>query len=127
MVANIVPVVTPLSHTLQISMVSPPTDLGTRKLPHFGGGTGARCRPLTVHPSIEGWLLNKSLVCVDMTSPKYLPIFTVGNTRYFFDRRVRQLRNIASPHDFVELSSLEMAVIEFHLAATDSIRFEAET
>ena len=38
----------------------------------------------------------------DATYPRMLPRIKVGNTIYFVDARLRQLRNVENPHDFID-------------------------
>jgi hypothetical protein len=37
-------------------------------------------------------------------NPQQLPIVTIGTKYYFIDRRLRQLRNIAIPNDFIHFN-----------------------
>lgn len=38
----------------------------------------------------------------DMGKPKKLPTVTLGGKTYFIDRRLKQLRNVENPHDYVD-------------------------
>jgi len=40
---------------------------------------------------------------------KILPIVKENDTEYFFDERLRQLRNIKNPHDYIDLNEFEVA------------------
>lgn len=40
---------------------------------------------------------------------KMLPIIKENGKRYFFDERLRQLRNIKNPHDYIDLNEFEVA------------------
>ena len=40
---------------------------------------------------------------------RMLPIVKENDTEYFFDKRLRQLRNIKNPHDYVDLNEFEVA------------------
>jgi hypothetical protein len=39
---------------------------------------------------------------------RMLPIVTYERKRWFFDERLRQLRNIKNPHEWIELNEFEM-------------------
>ena len=46
------------------------------------------------------------MTCKDIL-PRMLPIVSIGDgKRYFFDKRLRQLRNIDNPHDYIEFKNL---------------------
>ncbi|VVB76105.1 Uncharacterised protein [uncultured archaeon] len=34
--------------------------------------------------------------------PRMLPIVQVGNKRYFLDERLKQLRNVKNPYDYID-------------------------
>lgn len=40
--------------------------------------------------------------------PKMLPVVQEEDKEYFFDERLRQLRNVRNPHDFRDLDDFEM-------------------
>lgn len=40
--------------------------------------------------------------------PKMLPIVEEEGEQFFFDERLRQLRNVNNPHDFINLNDFEM-------------------
>ena len=40
---------------------------------------------------------------------RMLPIVTYERTQWFFDERLRQLRNVRNPHEWVDLNEFEMA------------------
>ena len=40
---------------------------------------------------------------------RQLPIVEYENKRWFFDERLRQIRNIGNPHDFQDLNVFEVA------------------
>ena len=37
-----------------------------------------------------------------MASPRRLPIITIGKKHYYVDLRLRQLRNVKNPHEFID-------------------------
>jgi len=40
---------------------------------------------------------------------RMLPVVTYGRRQWFFDQRLRQLRNIRNPHEWIDLNEFEMA------------------
>jgi hypothetical protein len=40
-----------------------------------------------------------------------LPVIKSDNKDWFFDRRLRQLRNVDNPHEYIDLSEVECAVL----------------
>lgn len=41
-----------------------------------------------------------------MERPQQLPIMRIGRKRYYVDERLRQLRNVEDPHDFISFCEL---------------------
>ena len=39
---------------------------------------------------------------------KQLPVVSYERRKWFFDERLRQIRNVANPHEFVDLNEFEM-------------------
>ena len=39
---------------------------------------------------------------------RMLPIITYERKKWFFDERLRQLRNVRNPHDFIDLNDFEI-------------------
>ena len=39
---------------------------------------------------------------------RMLPIVTYERKKWFFDERLRQLRNVRNPHDFIDLNDFEI-------------------
>jgi len=55
---------------------------------------------LTRKRDIQGHACDECL----KVSPRRLPIVTLKDGKqYFFDKRLRQLRNIKNPHDYIDL------------------------
>lgn len=44
--------------------------------------------------------------------PKMLPVVDYEGEKYFFDKRLRQIRNVKNPHDFQDLNDFEMEYFE---------------
>jgi len=40
---------------------------------------------------------------------KMLPIVKENDKEYFLDERLKQLRNVKNPHDFIDLNEFEVA------------------
>lgn len=57
--------------------------------------------PQTEDPIIARWLNLAERSKHDPTLPRVLPIVKIGGTYYFVDERLRQIRNVKDPHDFV--------------------------
>jgi len=57
--------------------------------------------PAHAHPIIARWLDLAERSKHDPTLPRVLPIVEIGRKHYFVDERLRQLRNVKDPHDFV--------------------------
>ena len=49
---------------------------------------------------------------MDNTTPTRLPIVEYENKRWYFDARLRQIRNVENPHDYQTLSDVEMRYFE---------------
>jgi hypothetical protein len=49
---------------------------------------------------------------MDNTTPTQLPIVEYENKRWYFDARLRQIRNVENPHDYQTLSDVEMRYFE---------------
>jgi hypothetical protein len=45
---------------------------------------------------------------MDNTTPTQLPIVEYENKRWYFDARLRQIRNVENPHDYNSLDDFEM-------------------
>jgi hypothetical protein len=43
---------------------------------------------------------------------RMLPIVSYQRKKWFFDRRLRQLRNLRNPHDFIDLNDFEVEYFE---------------
>ncbi len=39
---------------------------------------------------------------------RMLPVVTYARKRWFFDERLRQLRNVSNPHEWIDLNEVEM-------------------
>lgn len=39
---------------------------------------------------------------------RMLPVVTYERKKWFFDERLRQIRNVRNPHDFLDLNEFEM-------------------
>lgn len=57
--------------------------------------------PQTDDPIIARWLTLAEQSKHDPTLPRVLPIVKIAGTYYFVDERLRQIRNVKDPHDFV--------------------------
>jgi len=55
----------------------------------------------TTAPVITGWLALAERSKHDPTLPRVLPIVKIGRMYYFVDERLRQLRHVKNPHDYV--------------------------
>jgi hypothetical protein len=42
-----------------------------------------------------------------------LPIIKRGRKKYYFDARLKQLRNVNNPHDFIDLTDAECIAISW--------------
>ena len=49
---------------------------------------------------------------------RQLPIIAYKRKRWFLDERLRQIRNIKNPHDFIDLNPLEIAAFKIQLAVS---------
>ena len=43
---------------------------------------------------------------------KQLPIIKIGKKNYFVDERLRQLRNVLNPFDYIEVNEVELFVLK---------------
>jgi hypothetical protein len=59
-------------------------------------------------------------------APRRLPEIVLDGKRYYFDRRLDQLRNVDCPHDFVDLSADEIDAFAFRLEIMELARSESE-
>ncbi|HSV48936.1 MAG TPA: hypothetical protein VLH35_01355 [Candidatus Acidoferrales bacterium] len=40
-----------------------------------------------------------------------LPIIKLGRKRYYYDARLKQLRNTKKPHDYIDLTEIEVTLL----------------
>ena len=45
---------------------------------------------------------------MDNTTPAKLPIVAYEDKNWYFDARLRQIRNVENPHEFQDLNDFEM-------------------
>lgn len=45
-----------------------------------------------------------------------LPVVNYKGKKWFFDKRLKQIRNIKNPHDFMDLNDFEMKYFEDRIA-----------
>jgi len=45
-----------------------------------------------------------------MAEPARLPVIVINGKSYFYDIRLKQLRNTSDPHDYVNLDSVQIFV-----------------
>lgn len=51
---------------------------------------------------------------------KMLPVVNYEERQWFFDERLRQLRNIRNPHDFIDLNAFEVQYFRDRIAKRDN-------
>ena len=56
----------------------------------------------TKDPIIAQWQQLAERSKHDPTLPRVLPIVKIGRKHYFVDERLRQLRNVKNPHDYMD-------------------------
>ncbi len=54
--------------------------------------------------------------------PRELPIVEYEGTRWYFDERLRQIRNVSNPHDYQNLNDFEMVYFRDRVKGQRDIR-----
>lgn len=67
---------------------------------------------------------NKTPEIIKTNGPKMLPMVTLSNCKtYFIDERLRQLRNICNPHDYIDMDKDNIILKDFEKVKSHSGRY----